>query len=144
MTAKLDPTFKTYNDYDIMDCLGIYRACVHFNIKKGDVFNAKCFDEVKFGCVWLGDLESSLTALTEEDFYVEMYLEKAMKEVEEYSAGLINFREAPFPPNHLLCVHGEYVDMNTVQNIVDVFIKHPTARKLAIEKEQNKLLKTVN
>lgn len=128
-----------YCIYNILDCFGVYQACVPFNIRKGDKFNVMCFYNVKFKCVWLGDLEGSLTAFTEEDFYVAWYLEKAVKEVRDYSDGIINFREVAFPHNHLLCLYCDFVDMNSVQNIVDVFVKHPTARKLAIQ-QQNQLI----
>ena len=51
---------KHYKEYYIENCSNIHRAKVCHGIKKGDIFNIYRGESRKEGCVWEGDLESSL------------------------------------------------------------------------------------
>lgn len=51
---------KYYKEYDIAGFADIYRAKVPHNIAKGDIFNIYLGQSTKEGCVWEGDLKSSL------------------------------------------------------------------------------------
>lgn len=67
--------------FNITGCNGLYLAKLPRNIKVGDTFNVYCFDEVKFGCEWLGNLKQSLINFVTSDFYVE-YFENRKKQNE--------------------------------------------------------------
>jgi hypothetical protein len=58
-----------YRDYDVKGCNGIYRACVGFNIKKGDIFNVYCFEHTKLACVYDNDLRTSLINFASSDSF---------------------------------------------------------------------------
>lgn len=49
-----------YRDYDIRGLAKVKRACVHDNLKTGDIFNVYCEDGVKLGAHWRGTLDKSL------------------------------------------------------------------------------------
>lgn len=62
MTIKLNNEKNGYRDYDILRCGKIKRCCIHFNPKKGDVFNIYMKGGRKIGGIWIGDIFSSILA----------------------------------------------------------------------------------
>lgn len=61
-----------FNDFEVLNLPNVHRTCVGHGIKNGDIFNVYCFDNVKLGGVWCGEVVKSLTNFAETN---EAYLE---------------------------------------------------------------------